>query len=236
MKARPVKKLDPTGPLRENAARMVLVRLDELRSFAPDALEPDASGEQHDMRIAAKRLRYVLETTELCFGPPARSARKRASDLQGLLGELHDCDVMLPRIERHLAELRASDAEAVQTRAGDAPDVDPALAARAPHRTAYRGLEVLAVFVEARRNLLFERFTEFWGAKRSAETWGRLEEAGKDALREAKERRRAEKRAREAERELEAAEEARHAAAESARKAAEDLERAEQEEAGGTLS
>ena len=235
VKARPVKKLDPVGPLKENAARMVLVRLDELRSLAPDALEPDASGEQHDLRIAAKRLRYVLETTGFCFGAPAREARKRARDLQSLLGELHDSDLMLPRIERHLAELRASDAAAVRARAADAPDLDPELAARAPHRTSYRGLEVLAVFMEARRNLLFDRFTEFWERQRSAGIWGRLEEVAKDALREAKERRRAEKRAREAEEELEAAEEARRAAAERARKAADDLARAEQE-ARGTLS
>jgi hypothetical protein len=235
MKARRVKKLDPAGPLKENAARMVLVRLDELRSFAPDALDADAARKQHDMRIAAKRLRYVLETTEFCFGGPARTARKRARDLQGLLGELHDCDVMLPRIEEHLAELRASDAETVRTRAGDAQDLDPELAARAPHRTAYRGLQVLAVFVEARRALLFERFTEFWAEQRSAGTWDRLEEAAKEARREAKERRRAEKRARQAEEELEAAAQAKLDAAKRASKAADDLARAERE-ARGTLS
>jgi len=187
VKARRVKKLDPAGPLKENAARMVLVRLEELRSFAPDALDADASGVQHDMRIAAKRLRYVLETTELCFGVPARLARKRARELQGLLGEVHDCDVMLSRIERHLAEVRAADAEAVRVRAGEAPDLDPALAARAPHRTAYRGLDVLAVYVEARRRLLFERFAGLWAEQQAAGDWERLEQAAEDALREASE-------------------------------------------------
>ena len=166
---------------------MVLVRLEELRSFAPDALDADASGVQHDMRIAAKRLRYVLETTELCFGVPARLARKRARELQGLLGEVHDCDVMLSRIERHLAEVRAADAEAVRVRAGEAPDLDPALAARAPHRTAYRGLDVLAVYVEARRRLLFERFAGLWAEQQAAGDWERLEQAAEDALREASE-------------------------------------------------
>ena len=38
MKARRVKKLDPCGPLTENAARIVRVRLAELRSFADKAL------------------------------------------------------------------------------------------------------------------------------------------------------------------------------------------------------
>ena len=182
MKARRVKELDPGAPLSESAARTVLVRLEELRGFAPEALDPGASRRQHDMRIAAKRLRYVLEVTGFCLGDAAEESRKRARDLQGLLGELHDCDVMLPRIERHLAELRASDAEAVRTRAGEAEDLDPGLAARAPHRTAYRGLEVLADYVEARRGLLFERFAGFWRAQEKGGTWDRLEAAARKVL------------------------------------------------------
>ena len=51
------------------------------------------------MRIAAKRLRYVLEITGPCFGPEAKAARDAAKRLQGVLGEIHDCDVMLPRAE-----------------------------------------------------------------------------------------------------------------------------------------
>ncbi len=179
MKARRVKRLDPTRPLAENAARIVRVRLRELRSFAPKALRPGAVKQQHDMRIAAKRLRYVLEVTEICFGQPGREARRRARELQGILGELHDCDVMIPRVERHLARLRDADAAAVRRLAGDADDLDPGLAARAPHRTSYRGLEMLLVYLEARRGLLFERFRAFWAERERAGTWDRLERAAK---------------------------------------------------------
>lgn len=97
MKARPVDGLDPAAPLRPNAARIVRTRLDELRFLASDALEPSAATAQHDLRIAAKRLRYVLEITGPCFGPEAKAARDAAKRLQGVLGEIHDCDVMLPR-------------------------------------------------------------------------------------------------------------------------------------------
>jgi CHAD domain-containing protein len=62
MKARPVKKLDPSRSLSENAARIVQVRLDEMKSFAPRALDVTMKA-QHDMRIGAKRLRYVLQVT-----------------------------------------------------------------------------------------------------------------------------------------------------------------------------
>jgi CHAD domain len=184
VKARRVKKLDPAASLAENAARIVLVRLDELRSFAPRALEPDQARAQHDMRIAAKRLRYILETTEMCFGKPAEVARRQARDLQGVLGDLHDCDVMLPRVERHLARLREADAGAIRSAAAEGEDVDPALAARAPNRTAYRGLELLAAFIGARRRFLHDRLRALWEAQEGGGTWRDLHGAAKRALRE----------------------------------------------------
>jgi CHAD domain-containing protein len=94
-----VEGLDPAEPLRPNAVRIVLTRLEELRSFAPAALEPSATTTQHDMRIAAKRLRYVLEIIGPCLGSEAKAARDAAKRLQGVLGDIHDCDVVLPRTE-----------------------------------------------------------------------------------------------------------------------------------------
>jgi len=228
LKARRVKKLDPRGPLAENAARIVRVRLDELRSFAPKALKASRIEQQHDMRIAAKRLRYVLEATEFCFGRPGQVARRRARDLQEILGELHDCDVMLPRAERHLAQLRAADAAAVRERAGDAADLDPTLAARAPHRTSYRGLEILMVYLQARRGLLFDRFQAFWAEQQRAGTWDRLDRAAERQLERARERRRAAKRAERARLALEEAERREREAADAAAAAAAELDHARQ--------
>jgi CHAD domain-containing protein len=98
VKPRKVKGLEPSEPLRPNAARILATRLDELRALAAEAVEPGAETAQHDMRIAAKRLRYVLEITGICFGPEAGAARVAAKELQAVLGEIHDCDVMLPKI------------------------------------------------------------------------------------------------------------------------------------------
>ena len=175
MKAKRVKKLDPAEPLADNAARIVRVRLGEMRSLAARALEPGATRRQHDLRIAAKRLRYVLETTEFCFGRVAETARRRARDLQDVLGELHDCDVMLPRVEGHLDGLREADATAVRMWAGDADDLGPELASHAPHRTSYRGLEILIVYLRARRRLLFDRFSALWAEQEAAGVWDRLD-------------------------------------------------------------
>ncbi len=100
MKARRVEGLDPSGPLRPNAALIVRTRLDELRGFGDKALMPEAGAEQHGMRIAAKRLRYVLEIVGPCIGEEAKAARDAAKQLQSVLGDLHDCDLMLPKVEQ----------------------------------------------------------------------------------------------------------------------------------------
>jgi CHAD domain-containing protein len=101
VKARKVKGLDPEGSLADNAARIVAVRLAELRSFSPRVLDPDEIEALHDMRIAAKRLRYVLELTKPALGPSADGGARTAKKLQELLGKIHDCDVMLPRVRDH---------------------------------------------------------------------------------------------------------------------------------------
>jgi CHAD domain-containing protein len=154
VKARRVKGLDPAAPLGDNAEKIVRVRLDELTSFMPKAADPDEVVALHDMRIAAKRLRYVLEVTGDCFGPYAGNAVKMAKDLQDLLGEIHDCDVQLPEVAALLEELMAEDVEA----AGESPkDL-----ATAPNRRAYAGLVALQVHLRARRRALFEQFLELW--------------------------------------------------------------------------
>jgi CHAD domain-containing protein len=108
VKARKVKGLDCEASLAHNAQRILAVRLEELLGFMPAALDPDEVDALHDMRIAAKRVRYVLEVTEECFGPFGPDVRKKAKELQDILGEIHDCDVLLPQVGGALADrLRA---------------------------------------------------------------------------------------------------------------------------------
>jgi hypothetical protein len=163
VRARKVKGLDPDGALAENLRRILEVRLDELCSFGPAARDPENSQALHDMRIAAKRLRYVLELAEPVLGKPAAKGAREAKSLQTLLGEIHDCDEMLPRIEEHARRLGAEDAFSVRTAAGTrAKDLDAKLVRDAPHRRRYRGLASLAIHTRARRALLYERFVARW--------------------------------------------------------------------------
>ena len=137
MKARKVRKLDCDAPLGDNAQRIVAVRLDELASFMPAAKDPAEVEALHDMRIAAKRLRYVLEVTGSCFGPYADEALRRTKELQDLLGEIHDCDVLVPKVLAVRKELPK-----------DHPDRP--------------GLKALARERRERREGLFGDFLAFW--------------------------------------------------------------------------
>jgi hypothetical protein len=163
VKARKVKGLDPDGSLVDNAERVLRVRLDELYGFAPAALDPSQGDALHDMRIAAKRLRYALEVTAPVIGPGADRGIDEAKALQEVLGEIHDCDVMLEVVRDHAGELRAEDAAAVRAELDpDAEDVSPEVLRLAPNRARYRGLESLATYLRVRRDVLFANFVERW--------------------------------------------------------------------------
>lgn len=163
MRARKVKGLDPAGTLADNAERLARVRLDELCAFVPRALDPDAVEDLHAMRIAAKRLRYVLEATaDPCFGRYADVAARHAKALQDVLGDIHDCDVQRPRVARLAAELREQDAAELRRRAAGADDVDAELAARLPNSAAWSGLAALDAHLRVRREVLHARFLVLW--------------------------------------------------------------------------
>jgi hypothetical protein len=162
VKARKVKGLDPAGPLADNAERIIRTRLDELCSFMPKAADPRQVTALHDMRIAAKRLRYILEVTAPCFGEYAETAIKHVKAAQDLLGEIHDCDEQGPDVAGVLDELLATDARVLAERHAGEEDLDPAAVRRAPHHAGYAGVAALLVHVRARRALLFENFLEMW--------------------------------------------------------------------------
>lgn len=161
MKARNVK-LDPDGPLGRSLLEILSVRLEELRSFTPAALDPRAAEALHDMRIAVKRVRYILEVAEAAAGSEVKRSLKTMKRLQELLGEIHDCDEMLPVVDAHVEKIRGDDVAAT----GAAADRTVAVGAvrDAPHRRKYRGLASLAVYVEARRAALHEAFVQEWSA------------------------------------------------------------------------
>jgi hypothetical protein len=170
VKARKVKGLEPDAPLADNAERIVLVRLDELCGFMPRAADPAEVVALHDMRIAAKRLRYILEITGPCFGPYVKTATKLTRELQDVLGELHDCDVQIPDIAAFAERLLAEDAAALHA----AGDTNPR---QAPHAREHTGLALLQAHLRARRLILFDDFLALWGSLERKGFRARLEYA-----------------------------------------------------------
>ena len=162
MKARRVKVLDPAGPLADNLERIVGVRLAELLAFMPRASDPAQVEALHDMRIAAKRLRYILEIAHPCFGDYARTAVNRVKDLQELLGDLHDCDVQSVELEGFLRDLISEDALALALAAEGMDDLAPEALRVARHHDDHAGVAALLVYVRARRRVLFGAFERLW--------------------------------------------------------------------------
>ncbi len=85
----------PTGTVTENARRILRARLAELSVWAQYAHDPDRPREQHQLRIASKRLRYTLELFRDFLPEQAGEAIKELKGLQDALGLMHDCDVLL---------------------------------------------------------------------------------------------------------------------------------------------
>ena len=94
-------------PLEHRKVRRTLAAgVEELLAYGRYVYRPECVHELHEMRIVSKRLRYTLEA----FAPhhPEELTRilRVTKKLQGLLGDVHDCDVWVAYLPRFLEELR----------------------------------------------------------------------------------------------------------------------------------
>jgi CHAD domain-containing protein len=64
-----------------------------LRKRVRKRSRPPSDHELHDIRIAAKRVRYAAEAVEPVIGRPARSLARTVTNLQSILGNQHDAVV-----------------------------------------------------------------------------------------------------------------------------------------------
>lgn len=94
-KAKPVTGLNIHAPTGDNARIIAKVRLDELYSWEQYVENPYYVRELHDLRIAAKRLRYTLEVFEDVLPEACGHIIKELEQIQEELGNLHDSDVMI---------------------------------------------------------------------------------------------------------------------------------------------
>lgn len=138
-KALPLYAVNPQESLRSNAPLMLHTRLEELYQFAPYISDPAKVEELHNMRIAAKRLRYTLEIFAPCFsGKDFEKLSAQAKSIQEQIGEIHDRDVRGPLLQVFL-----------DARGADLPEIRS-------------GLERLIQSQHSERATLYRKFIAYW--------------------------------------------------------------------------
>ena len=85
------------------------LRVNEMLELEPCVEEPQAKTEHHQLRIAAKRLRYTLEAFRPLFDDELGDEVRALKQVQDLLGEMHDCDVWIDGMEAWRRDLTAPD-------------------------------------------------------------------------------------------------------------------------------
>ncbi len=101
--------VDPFEPYALAAARVVRVRAQELFDHAEGVLDTSDIERVHDMRVASRRLRAVLEIFEPCF--PQGDYKTVLRDVKALadaLGERRDPDVHIEDMEAFEAQVQAT--------------------------------------------------------------------------------------------------------------------------------
>jgi len=173
-KPRPVTGIDPSRRVRPNARRILATRIDEVYQYDGLVANPANITDLHNLRIAFKRLRYLLEIFDAAFDADLEPALEQVKAMQDLLGDIHDCDVQVPMLEAHLAWLERQEATSVermltsQRRSAGAEDQDVALERfrsrlDAARRTDERpGIHTLIAMRRAQRIALYGRFTSEW--------------------------------------------------------------------------
>jgi hypothetical protein len=117
--------LRPHASVRANAQKIVATRTAEFFSFAPYLTNPVYVTQLHDMRIAAKRLRYALEIFAPALDADVAGCITIIKEFQEIVGEIHDDDVLVDVIREQLAHRAAAVADALANLAvgtGDAID------------------------------------------------------------------------------------------------------------------
>lgn len=88
----------------EAGREAVAASLRDLRDLGASVYKPFNVEKLHEMRIAAKRLRYAVELFTACWGERVAPFAAEIAEMQTFLGEVHDCDVWIENLGRRLSD------------------------------------------------------------------------------------------------------------------------------------
>ena len=115
-KPRDIPELSANVPFREAASAAVRVRAEEVWQHEGRALDTADIEGVHDMRVATRRLRAVMEIFAPAF-PKKRHGKvlKEVKALADALGERRDPDVMIDRLRALERELTSEDKPGIES-------------------------------------------------------------------------------------------------------------------------
>jgi CHAD domain-containing protein len=142
------------------AATRISRRLDLLLRYERWVYNPDAVAEHHAMRIAAKKLRYTMETYAPVYRWNLKKHLVRVKKIQEILGDLHDCDVWIDTVMAMLLDERTTPRTDITS-----PTIQESRVASYRHFLSER---------EKQRKRIYRRFVRYWESARRAGLWDEL--------------------------------------------------------------
>src|SRR5262245_4382105 len=115
-KARDIPGLHAQMPFSEAAAATVAVRAEELFEQSENVLDMTDIERVHDMRVASRRLRAVLEIYRPCFPPEQfKPLLREVKDLADALGTRRDPDVLLDQLAKLEGQLPKANTPGIES-------------------------------------------------------------------------------------------------------------------------
>ncbi len=138
----------------------IMDRLVGLFSFEHSLDDPHDGKGHHQMRIAAKRLRYTLEICNLPFEKKLSEYIRGIKHIQSLLGELHDYDVWLDDIKQFSADEKTRMLEY--------------LGSIRAFKRLKKGIDYFVRQIRKERKKVYEQSVLFWKQLAEQDFWNKL--------------------------------------------------------------
>lgn len=146
----------------EMTAAHIRARRKDFAACEPSLDDPEDAQGHHQLRIAAKKLRYTLEISEPAYGEQLAAVIKIVKQMQSFLGDIHDCDVWAQDIDGLLEQERLATIEYYgQSR---------------PFNRLRPGLLCVRQERLAHRKQVFAELLKYWRESDAQDVWETLED------------------------------------------------------------